>query len=103
DTSGGHRDLHSFLHDALPIFPVGTVATDGSDAEPGEHLTLQLVGELAHDLGEVDHPGFGDVEGGDSDDVGLDVRPLAPAEALDRSEEHTSELQSRENLVCRLL
>src|SRR5690606_41906605 len=25
------------------------------------------------------------------------------AEALERSEEHTSELQSRENLVCRLL
>src|SRR5436309_7094843 len=34
-------------------------------------------------------------------------RPLIPAEADDlfrsRSEEHTSELQSRENLVCRLL
>src|SRR5690606_40627043 len=26
-----------------------------------------------------------------------------PSHALDRSEEHTSELQSRENLVCRLL
>src|SRR5690606_41213484 len=33
-------------------------------------------------------------------------RPLSTEEAmrlLDRSEEHTSELQSRENLVCRLL
>src|SRR5690606_41613005 len=30
---------------------------------------------------------------------GVDVRQLPPA----RSEEHTSELQSRENLVCRLL
>src|SRR6266511_4682671 len=29
--------------------------------------------------------------------------PPAFAIALDRSEEHTSELQSRENLVCRLL
>src|SRR5690606_41261806 len=29
-------------------------------------------------------------------------RPRAPAQQL-RSEEHTSELQSRENLVCRLL
>src|SRR5690606_40275965 len=29
----------------------------------------------------------------------VDARPLLP----DRSEEHTSELQSRENLVCRLL
>src|SRR2546430_11431866 len=33
-------------------------------------------------------------------------RPLAegrPARALERSEEHTSELQSQSNLVCRLL
>src|SRR5690606_42128055 len=29
--------------------------------------------------------------------------PLADLETLTRSEEHTSELQSRENLVCRLL
>src|SRR5690606_35646780 len=28
---------------------------------------------------------------------------VAPADGLVRSEEHTSELQSRENLVCRLL
>src|SRR5690606_41193155 len=35
--------------------------------------------------------------------VALDA-PEAPVPAdLDRSEEHTSELQSRENLVCRLL
>src|SRR3712207_8324361 len=35
----------------------------------------------------------------------LDVVDLPPAEmrALDRSEEHTSELQSRQYLVCRLL
>src|SRR5690606_41597331 len=37
-----------------------------------------------------------------------DARPsppprAPPAEAMARSEEHTSELQSRENLVCRLL
>src|SRR5690606_36420514 len=30
-------------------------------------------------------------------------RPVHPAPCTDRSEEHTSELQSRENLVCRLL
>src|SRR6266511_6159208 len=30
-------------------------------------------------------------------------RPAAPAARVPRSEEHTSELQSRENLVCRLL
>src|SRR5690606_41338589 len=31
------------------------------------------------------------------------VRAVRLAAAVDRSEEHTSELQSRENLVCRLL
>src|SRR5260370_11960798 len=36
--------------------------------------------------------------------VGPGSRPgLAPGEILDRSEEHTSELQSHLNLVCRLL
>src|SRR5688572_31104333 len=31
------------------------------------------------------------------------LRVLAPVGAVDRSEEHTSELQSQSNLVCRLL
>src|SRR5690606_38377218 len=35
------------------------------------------------------------------DDLDRDLERVAPA--VDRSEEHTSELQSRENLVCRLL
>src|SRR5690606_40202339 len=44
--------------------------------------------------------GFGDLaEAGD----GEDVQNLQPLGQLLRSEEHTSELQSRENLVCRLL
>src|SRR5690606_39980851 len=34
---------------------------------------------------------------------GLFASPTRLAEAARRSEEHTSELQSRENLVCRLL
>src|SRR5690606_39389745 len=34
--------------------------------------------------------------------VALEQRPEALGVAADRSEEHTSELQSRENLVCRL-
>src|SRR3712207_9432115 len=32
-----------------------------------------------------------------------DARPVAPSRACRRSEEHTSELQSRQYLVCRLL
>src|SRR5690606_41725362 len=34
-------------------------------------------------------------------DMGISITPVR--EAILRSEEHTSELQSRENLVCRLL
>src|SRR5690606_40867876 len=37
------------------------------------------------------------------DERGLGADGQHPAAALPRSEEHTSELQSRENLVCRLL
>src|SRR3712207_7672990 len=45
--------------------------------------------------------------GGDLGDpllaVGDDVEALEPLERVRRSEEHTSELQSRQYLVCRLL
>src|SRR5690606_40856942 len=50
---------------------------------------------LAHVAG---HEGADGLEGRDDGQV----LPL-PAAGPDRSEEHTSELQSRENLVCRLL
>src|SRR5690606_40368493 len=43
---------------------------------------------------------------GDVEQVSRNIPVLTgeiPAAAVDRSEEHTSELQSRENLVCRLL
>src|SRR3712207_8051311 len=33
----------------------------------------------------------------------LDERGIRPGDAFERSEEHTSELQSRQYLVCRLL
>src|SRR3712207_8213801 len=66
------------LHDALPIFVLG--------GEAGDRDLLEVVG-----AGEVAER----VVGGD------DLAPLAVAQA--RSEEHTSELQSRQYLVCRLL
>src|SRR5688572_32566150 len=72
------------LHDALPISGLG-----GGDA------LQQAQRELApDDRGELD------------DLLGRPFRPVDPAEddLLDgRSEEHTSELQSQSNLVCRLL
>src|SRR3712207_8831711 len=61
------------LHDALPIFAAGLVQ----------------VGERLRDLrAGLAHP---------EDQVGLRHQPRL------RSEEHTSELQSRQYLVCRLL
>src|SRR5690606_40335232 len=58
-------------------------------------------GELAHDLpGHILLPGGGQVTG----QVGAEpVLELGFDYGAVRSEEHTSELQSREKLVCRLL
>src|SRR5690606_41960648 len=64
---------------------------------PFEDLRLNVelgIGDVELDLDEV--PGF------DSPRVG-DVDISFDTDAVGRSEEHTSELQSRENLVCRLL
>src|SRR5690606_41128677 len=75
------------LHDALPIY-----AFDGRFRQagpPNRHV-------LEHQRGD---------RGGQRRDhgpAGDRVRVVERAEVA-RSEEHTSELQSRENLVCRLL
>src|SRR3712207_8876909 len=71
------------LHDALPIF-----ADVGLDLELAPHAVDEdLQVELAHP--------------GDDGLAGLLVE--ADLEGRVRSEEHTSELQSRQYLVCRLL
>src|SRR5690606_41534669 len=73
------------LHDALPIFNDGTgnyIAADVSGSFGVEE-------HLEHGVLSVDFNGDGRDE-------------LLVPDSL-RSEEHTSELQSRENLVCRLL
>src|SRR5207302_2948736 len=91
------------LHDALPIFLISShiltelaeICTGAIFIERGKVLrsgTLEQL--LAEGLGQRT----------------VVVRTLGPLEGLlahllsqpDRSEEHTSELQSRENLVCRL-
>src|SRR5436309_11793942 len=74
---GDPPHLHSFPHDALPICdPSGEADVNARSYEP-------LAGT----------PGYARPR--------LETRPGRPDNA--RSEEHTSELQSRENLVCRLL
>src|SRR5438270_9330335 len=76
------------LHDALPIFEVkarqSIVAGYGVDAVD-RRKKLQLISLTSAYLAR--HPHMGEVR----------------HDILSRSEEHTSELQSQSNLVCRLL
>src|SRR5207302_8553063 len=89
------------LHDALPIFtPLGLLAPGGTFGEdkPGS-LNLGKYGLKAVPVGLAKWNGFWRhaVLGGYGFSSGN--HPVIGY----RSEEHTSELQSRENLVCRLL
>src|SRR5690606_41480445 len=77
------------LHDALPIFGVKNIVIVGGGRAHKitdflKENNIPVLVNLTHDL-----PQF------DDDDYDLPYKL--------RSEEHTSELQSRENLVCRLL
>src|SRR5205085_11672385 len=72
------------LHDALPIFNAVLDAVKGAGIEPiSSDITMRPTNSVQ-------------VTGGTAQQV------LRLMEAL-RSEEHTSELQSQSNLVCRLL
>src|SRR3712207_7202061 len=70
------------LHDALPIFVAHDDPDRGADRDAGRAGRRGALGVLQHLL----HPGPRGGRGGGR-----------------RSEEHTSELQSRQYLVCRLL
>src|SRR3712207_8185821 len=70
------------LHDALPI-----------SNKIGANSLLVRTGALYHDIGKMQNPVFFT-----ENQVGVD-----PHQNMPRSEEHTSELQSRQYLVCRLL
>src|SRR5206468_12437175 len=81
------------LHDALPISVLAPLRVVALAEHPAE--------VLERELGVDGHDPLADGDGG--------VHLLARAEGmlgrpvLTRSEEHTSELQSRSDLVCRLL
>src|SRR5690606_41307131 len=81
------------LRDALPISPY-TVAGDVEGATPLAALEAGL-DALLHAAAEA-------ADGRPRQACG-DERDHEDEQESDRSEEHTSELQSRENLVCRLL
>src|SRR5690606_40217395 len=89
------------LHDALPIFRLQYVAhrRQSPVTRFEERFTLgerQLV--RSYVLAALSH----EHEWAIINDEELVEEPLGHPKTL-RSEEHTSELQSRENLVCRLL
>src|SRR2546427_5951032 len=81
------------LHDALPICDVTDQKRTEAQLQQAEKLTAmgQLVSGVAH---EINNPAA--IISGFAQTLLLD--DLKP-----RSEEHTSELQSQSNLVCRLL
>src|SRR5206468_13032034 len=89
------------LHDALPIF--GTIGGAMTIDESGEKPVLWLAGQEkdSHDQGKlvrVEDRGTKLVVAGDRF-LNRDEKAIT----FVRSEEHTSELQSRSDLVCRLL
>src|SRR5690606_40822314 len=92
-------------HRGLPSFPtrrssdLKRLLGPRGCAEPGAFLASQVLHRLCHTPGgsqmaQGPRPEHGPLTG---------VRVVELAGIGPRSEEHTSELQSRENLVCRLL
>src|SRR3712207_7451897 len=75
------------LHDALPIF--------GDEDGLAQRVAVPVGAGAGHEVHEVGADPRRRRRGGDGVDVDVAGEP--------RSEEHTSELQSRQYLVCRLL
>src|SRR5690606_41221589 len=89
-------------HPRSTLFPYTTLfrsalhgEVTGDDAAAAED---RLADDRRADHLVVEHDGKGPPH-----IVPCDVGEAARAHRIERSEEHTSELQSRENLVCRLL
>src|SRR5690606_41449814 len=91
------------LHDALPISPPGPVVTAHTDppertAEPLNHLRADGTAHMV----DISSKQVTAREATATGKVRLSAAAVrALREGTARSEEHTSELQSRENLVCR--
>src|SRR3712207_7651536 len=79
------------------LFPYTTLFRSGGSFSPGEDLYAPGFRDVAVSTQDTTYPS--------SDMLRLDHRPEVVYVYLtvERSEEHTSELQSRQYLVCRLL
>src|SRR5438034_5821402 len=89
-------DLYTLsLHDALPICAEGVGAAE-----------LRVQGESrSHSLRHpcVEQPDAAGCAGAHATGLSHERRHIQPRRVARRSEEHTSELQSHSDLVCRLL
>src|SRR5699024_12254305 len=89
------------LHDALPIL--------FNQAKASDQRGIQATGYTKADNGDSNSSSESSSSAtfsssADPDEIGRVVYKLVfPSEEVNRSEEHTSELQSRFDLVCRLL
>src|SRR5690606_40028361 len=89
------------LHDALPICRDAAAVTRGGSG-PGRSQARPTRDRVHVEVHA--HPQGLFVQRGRIVGIRADVFPaVAEVRLVRRSEEHTSELQSRENLVCRLL
>src|SRR5690606_41557613 len=87
------------LHDALPILSATAVGNEGA---PYEYLIITLtdVKVVGYEINSNENSNV------PAEEISLIFESITyryVTESGERSEEHTSELQSRENLVCRLL
>src|SRR5690606_41257486 len=91
------------LPDALPISPPGVALPQGQDLHVVERACVENQAMPHHfRLAPSDRPVTQPASRGSHPELSVDPPWMGVAVVL-RSEEHTSELQSRENLVCRLL
>src|SRR3712207_8800504 len=79
------------------LFPYTTLFRSDEGGEVGVAGRLEVLGHLVQRLGLGGQHGVGLAEAGER--AGL----FGQRVGVERSEEHTSELQSRQYLVCRLL
>src|SRR5690606_40615661 len=93
-----HRDLYSFptrrssdLTNVVAFWGYGDSTAEGGGVVPLDEAKKNLIEGYKSIVGYAEKKG-----------CVLCLEPLNSRDAA-RSEEHTSELQSRENLVCRLL
>src|SRR5207302_10935896 len=92
-----------YLHDALPIF---VNSKSSSSLSAVSMLMMHFCNFLHRSLPITSPPSAVNLTAISSSVMGSRGSPLGTSTRVEcdlRSEEHTSELQSRENLVCRLL